>query len=1045
MFLLMMICYQAVTAQNDLRKIRGTVVDETEEPVAGATVALAGTTTGAATDADGKFELSVPLKGSLQVSYIGYQTVNVPLTKETSYLIKLESGTTALDEVLVVGYGVQRKESVVGAVSQVKGDELVKTGQTNITTSLYGKVSGVTTIQRSGMPGSDDAEIIIRGLSSFNNSSPLVLVDGVERDFSSLDPNEVNTISVLKDASATAVFGAKGANGVIIVTTKRGTDSKPDMNFTFSYGVQNPINVAKHVDGYTTMSMLNRAHMNDRQFTALTSQRELEEYRKPSSPINAIRYPDTDWFTELTKPFAPAWNANFNIRGGNDFVRYFSTVGFSHQGSFFESFKSGKLDTEFYYNRVNYRINLDFNLTKSTLLAFNLGGNVGIQNQPVYTGMTGNMGEAALWSYVFGASTTKVPLYYPAWVMEAIPDTDYPGLAEDRLIYDIGDTNIYNPYFGLAGGRFRQFTDSQLFSDIMIEQKLDFITKGLTAKGKFSLSTYYKYNSLSTEYQNVSYSIDWAKYDDGTMNPWKREGATREVYTDNPIYTTVGGLSDGYYHDIYYDMSLNYDRTFGDHTATALLLLNRQEKDRGTEYPYYNEAVVARGTYDFAHRYLLELNMGYTGSERFAPDNRFGFFPSAAVGWVLSEENFFKKVIPQWFSKAKFRYSDGLVGSDYAANRWLYISNYTKDANGSIKEEPSANTVAQWERARKRDLGIELGFLNNDLTINLDFFDEYRDKILISVTNTVPMWVGNNYKELNKGEIKKHGMEVEAEYRKRIDRNRMFFVRGNFGFNENRIVYQDDAPYALSHQKKAGTAVGAQTSGIYLTGNGFYTSVDDIHSSVSALPDIGGLVVGDYKYLDYMGDGLINRDDLTRMKGSTQPPINYSFAAGFQWRNFDLSVLFHGYAGKYINFDQLYEYEFYKGNYNIHVSQLDYYAPWNPNGNHGALHYAPSYASNLIWSGSAEGQTAAGYSGKIFGKSWRNADFLRFKELHIGYSLQSKTLNRLTGIKNVKLYLTGNNLLTFTSLIEGDPENTYLLYGNYPQMRTIKAGLDISF
>jgi TonB-linked SusC/RagA family outer membrane protein len=1036
---------QAVMAQDDSRKISGIVVDDTGEPVIGAFVLLVGATMGTPSDINGKFELNVPQKGNLQVSYIGYETKIIPLTKETWYFIQLASKAETLDEVLVVGYGVQRKESIVGAVSQVRGDDLVRTGQTNITSSLYGKISGMTTIQRSGMPGSDDAKIVIRGLSGFESSSPLVLVDGVERDFASIDPNEVNSISVLKDASATAVFGAHGANGVIIVTTKRGIEGKPKLNFTYSYGMQNPINVAKHVDGYTTMSMLNRAHINDQQFSALTPQWQLEEYRNPSSEINALRYPDTDWFSELTKSFAPAWNANFNVRGGTNFVKYFTSIGFSHQGSFFESFKSGKLDTEFYYNRVNYRVNLDFNLTKSTLLSFNLGGNVGIQNQPVYTGMTGSLGEAALWSYVFGASTTKVPLYYPAWVMRAIPDPDYPGLTEDRLIHDIGDTGIYNPYFGLAGGRFEQYTDSKLFSDIIFDQKLDFITKGLSAKGKFSLGTYYKYNSLATQYTNVSYSIDWAKYDEGNLNPWKREGATREVYTDNPTYTTVGGLSNGYYYDIYYDMSLNYDRTFGYHTVTGLLLLNRQEKDRGTEFPYYNEAIVARATYDYYHKYLLELNMGYTGSERFAPSNRFGFFPSAALGWMLSEEKFFKNKMPWWFNKVKFRYSEGLVGSDYAANRWLYISNYSKDASGSIKEDPSANTVAQWEEARKRDLGIEFGFLKNELTFTIDLFNEHRYKMLIPISNTVPMWVGNTYKELNKGEIKKHGIELEAEYRKKLNKDWMVFLRGNFGFNENRILYQDDAPYSLSHQKKIGSAIGAQTSGIYLTGNGFYTSVDDIHSSVSALPDIGGLVVGDYKYLDYMADGTINRDDLTRMKGSAQPPIAYSFSGGFQWKNFDFSILFQGYAGKYINFDQLYEYEFYKGNYKIHVSQLDFWAPWNPNGNHAALHYAPSYASNLTWSGISEGQTAAGYSGKMLGKSWRNADFLRLKELYIGYSVKSERLSRLMGIKSIKVYLTGNNLLTFTKLIEGDPENTYLLYGNYPQMRTIKTGIDISF
>jgi TonB-linked SusC/RagA family outer membrane protein len=1020
------------------RVITGVVTDERGVPLAGAHVLVVGrANTGTATGADGKFTLAVAPGSSLRVVFVGFEEKTVVVGEPAYYFIRLAERVAEIEEVLVVGYGVQRKESVVGAISQVKGEELVRAGQTTITNALAGKLSGVATIQRSGMPGNDHAEIVIRGLSSFDSSSPLVLVDGVERDFTSIDPHEVSTVSVLKDASATAVFGARGANGVIIVTTKRGTEGRPRMDFSFSAGVQLPINVARHVDAYATMSLLNVARMNDKQFSDLTPAAVLQEYARPSSRLNAIRYPDVDWFEELTEPYAPSLNANFNVRGGTRFVKYFAAVGYAHQGSLFKSWQEGKFDTRFYYNRVNYRANLDFNLTGATTLSFNLGGNVGIQNKPVPRD-----NDATLWKFVFGASTTKSPMYYPAWVMEEVPDPDYPGLTEDRLIDNMGDVT-YNPYFVLAGGKFNQYTDSKLFSDILLEQRLDFITPGLSAKGKFSLSTYYKYNSLSTQYTQASYILNFSKVGSG-VNPWERAGSTNEVYTPNPSYTTVGGLSDGYYHDLYYDLSLNYARSFGRHAVTGLLLLNRQEADKGTAFTYYNEAVVGRVTYDYAHKYLVEVNMGYTGSERFAPGNRFGFFPSGAVGWIASEEAFFKRVLP-WVDKFKARVSWGLVGSDYARNRWLYVSEFSKDANGNIKEDPSANTVAQWEEARKRDVGIELAILENRLTATLDLFDESRYKMLIPVNNTVPMWVGNSYKDLNKGRIKKHGLEVEMEWRARVSEDFSYHARGNFGFNENRILYQDDAPYALSHQKKTGTAIGAQSKGAYLTGNGFYTSVDDIHSHASALPDIGELVVGDYKFLDYMPDGLINRDDLTRIKGSTQPPIGYAFGGGIRWRGLDVSFLFQGYAGKYVNFDQMYEYEFYKGNYRVHVSQADYWSPGNPGGNHAALHYTAGWISNLYWSGIDESETNAGYAAKIAGKSWRRADFLRLKEVYIAYSMESARLKTLTGIRHVRVYATGNNLLTFTSLLEGDPENTYLLYGNYPQMMTIKGGLEISF
>lgn len=1022
--------------------IRGSIVDVEGEPLIGATiVVLKSRNIGTRTDVDGNFSLEVPLSGTLRISYVGYVSVDILIDpNRKNYQIVLRENDEALEEVVVVGYGVQKKESVVGAITQVKGDALVNSGISNITNTLSGKLSGVSTIQRSGQPGSDNAEITIRGLSSFVNSSPLVLLDGVERDFSSIDPNEVATISVLKDASATAVFGAKGANGVIIVTTKRGEVGKPKMDISVSYGMQQPINVPKHVNGYTTMSMLNVAKKNDQLFSVLTSQQELEEYRNPSSRINSLRYPDVNWFNELTEPFAPTVNANFNLSGGTKFVKYFASLGYSHQGSLFKGRKEGKLDSRYYYNRINFRTNLDFSLTKSTVLSFNFGGNIGEQNKPKVP-----VNDQEIWKYIFGSSTTKYPMYYPAWAMEEIPDPDYPGLQEDRLLNNGGD-NTGNPYYTLVGGKFTQNTESKLFTDIIFNQGLDFITPGLSLKVKTALSSYYQYNTLSTEYQAASYFLDFSKYDpnNASVNPWLRIDGSNEVYTPNPPYTTVGGIQNNFYYDIYFDASMNYNRTFGKHSVTGLALLNLQEMDKNTEFPYYNAAVVGRVTYDYLKKYLVEFNMGYTGSERFAPGKRFGFFPSAAVGWIVSEENFFKNNV-SWIDKLKLRYSDGLVGSDYANNRWLYISDYSKDDKGYIREDPSPNLVAQWEQARKQDIGIELGFLKNSLGFTIDFFKEHRSKMLISVGNSVPMWVGNSFKELNKGEIKKHGFEIEGDYVKKINKNLLLKLNGNFSFNENRIIVQDDAPYALNHKKTAGTAIGSQINGAYLTGNGYYTSVDEMHGTVSPTADIGTLVLGDLKFLDYDVNGQLTSDDLTRMKGSTHPPVSYAFGGGFTWKGFDFSILFQGYAGKYINFDQIYQYEFYKGNYSIHVSSLDYWSPQNPNGNHGALHYTAGTISNVDWTGYGESYNTGGYRGKMLGKSWRKSDFLRLKELYLGYSLRSEKLKKAVSIDAVKFYVTGNNILTFTSLIEGDPENTYLMYGTYPQMRTVKFGMQVVF
>ncbi len=1021
------------------RNVTGTVVDGSGAPVIGAGVVLEGAkNSGTVTDIDGTFSLKVPEKGRLVISCVGFETLYVPLSaSRSSYSIVLHEDSILLDDVVVVGYGVQKKESVVGAISQVGGETLVNSGLSNITNAMAGKLSGVTTLQSSGQPGQDDAEIIIRGVSSFNNSSPLVLVDGIERDFASIDPNEVENISVLKDASATAVFGAKGANGVIIVTTKSGKEGRPKMDITVSQGFASPINTPEHIDSYTTMSLLNVARMNEQQFEALSSQEVLEEYRNPSSALNALRYPDVDWLKEMTRPFASTTNANFNISGGTRFVKYFASVGYTNEGSIFRSFRDDKVDSGYKYNRFNFRTNVDFNVTRSTKVSFKLGGNVGIKNKPQPQG-----GDDEMWLAVFGASTAKYPMYYPSWVLKEVPDTDYPDASEDRLLSE-ADQSTYNPYYQMMKGSFIQLTDTKLFSDIIVNQKLDFITRGLSVQAKVSLSSYYKYTTLNTEYNRPSYVLDFSKI--GTSeNPWRRTGDDGYAYTEPPMYTNAGNeLQGGYYMDLYYDFSVNYDRTFGNHGVTGLFLFNRQEQAKGTSFPYYNEALVARATYDYAHKYLVEFNMGYTGSERFAPGNRFGFFPSGAVGWVMSQEKFMEPLKP-WLSKLKFRFSMGLVGNDYANNRWLYISEYSKDSSGHIVEDKSANLSAQWEQAFKKDLGIEMGFFGNDLTLNIDLFDEYRDKMLISVDNNTPIWLGTSSKELNKGAIKKHGIEVEANYSHRFGRDWTFSVGGNFSYSDNRVVYADDAPFSLEHQRAAGAPIGTPTGGLYLADSGFLTSVDDIHSSFLPVT-MDKVIIGDYKFIDYTADGVIDSDDKGRIRGSVYPPVSFAFNTGFSWKGLEFRMLLHGYAGKWVNYNQIYEYEFFKGNYSIHKSSLDYWSPANPSGNHAALHYTASQIPNLQWTGYAETIDGGGYGAKIEGKSWRRSDYVRLKEVTLSYTWNGRNFTRRTGMQAIRAYVTGNNLLTFTDLLEGDPESKNLVWGSYPYMRTVRIGLQLTF
>lgn len=1021
---------QAPVAQEPI-VVTGTITSPNGETLPGASVIVKGTSIGVITDLDGNYSIKVPDKRSiLQFSFIGSDVQEILVGEKTVINVKLADSTEELEEVVVVGYGVQKKETLVGAVSQIGEKEFEKTGLTNVTNAIAGKLSGVLTMQQSGEPGSDDAEIVIRGLSSWNGSSPLALVDGVERDFKDLDPNEIESFSVLKDASATAVFGAKGADGVIIVTTKRGREGKPKLSTSASFGMERASRMPDFIDSYTTMSMLNVARMNEQQFTELVPQAVLEEYKNPSTKLNSLRYPNVNWFDLLTKPFAPSYTANVNVSGGTKAVKYFASLAYSGQGSLFKGIKDGSVDSRFGSDRFNYRTNLDFSLSKTTTLSFNIGGEVGIKNQPTI----GN-----IWWTLYGTSPARFPAYFPEWLLEEYPDPDYPDASGIRYTEAMGEY-MDNPYTVFNQRAFNKYLETKLFTDLILKQKLDFLLKGLSVQGKVSLSTYYQNLSLTSSTSNnyPSYQFDYDKALAGD-NPWFRTGQSDATYTQPPLVISIGGLQGGYYSDVYYEFSGNYENHFGNHNVTALALVNFQIKNSGTEFPYYNHGLVGRITYDYKHKYLAEVNVGYTGSERFAPSNRFGFFPSGALGWVVSEEPFFKEAFP-WFSKLKIRYSDGLVGSDKAASRWLYISEYFKDSKGYIREDRGANTSAQWEEARKQDLGFDMGFIDNKIHFAVDLFKEYRTNMLLTPQST-PMLLGIQYKDLNLGKLKKHGFEVELGYNDTIGEDFHYNLKGMFGFNENRIIFKDDPAYAPEYQKQEGKPLGAQTSGVQLAGNGYFTTIDDAHVMPSPLA-LSGLSIGDYAYIDYNADGVVSNLDAYPIAGSLYPPVTFSFGGGFTYKKFDFNFLFQGNHGKYVSYNQNFEAEFTKGNYDVHASQLDYWTPINPNANHSTLHYpGTGYIRNLAWLPAVE---ATGYSTFIEGRLWRKADYLKLKEVYLGYTT-SPDWAKSAGISNIIIYLTGNNLLTFTNLLEGDPERKDFSKGFYPQLMEVKLGAKVSF
>ena len=1011
---------------------KGRVVDTNGIAIAGAAVTVKGGSAGGTiSDAQGAFTLRVRKGDVLHVSFLGFQAWEIAVTDASPLTIRLAEETHQVEDVVVVGYGVQKKESVLGAISQVNNEQLVNSGTTNITNAIAGKLSGVTTIQTGGQPGNNDANIFIRGVSSWNGSTPLVLVDGVERSFADIDPNEVASLSVLKDASATAVFGAKGANGVIIVTTRTGSTGKPKMNISLSYGLDFPTMIPDHIGSAQTAELLNVALKNAQSYGSMIPRSEIEEYARPSSRINSIRYPDNDWFDIAMRRCAQTINANYNVSGGSQRVKYFLSLGYSHEGSIFKDFSEWS-NANFRYDRINYRSNLDFDVTRSTKLSVKVGGVLGIKDTPTDKTVSG------MFNMMYSASPMMYPAYYPAWVLEEIPDTDYPDASGGRL------SSPRTAYFGnirtsLSTGEFEQTTDNKLYTDINFEQKLDFITKGLSVKANVSLSTYYSRISQTATNSNPTFYIDWNRYDAGDGNPWIYSAASEHVYENTPYAVTRGAMQNNYYVTFYWEGALNYNRTFGDHTVTGLALFNQRENVKGTAFPYHSQGVVGRVTYDYKHKYLFECNLGYTGSEQFSPENRYGFFPSVAIGWVPSQERFWKEAMP-WWSKLKIRYSDGLVGSD-SGSRWLYFSDYVKGGDSYIYEGAAANAVAQWEEARKRDLGIEMGWLNNRLTLNLDLFDEKRTNMLVKPN--VTMLVGTSYKEVNRGSMKKHGIDIELGWADKTPTGFGYNLTAMVSLNENRITNYEDAPYAPEYQKTAGKPYKGQTDGVSIVDSGYFESIDDIHNYPAYTTDWNFVNVGAYKYLDYSADGRLSVEDLHAIAGSQYPPVVCSFRAGFDYKGFEFSMLWYANLGKWVEYNKSWEIEFNKGDYRITHSQLDYWRPDNRDANHATLVYGGTSGHPMyMWAG---GSGDAGAKMKLEGRTWRKADYLSLREVYLAYTFNAKRLRQKVGFRSLSLYLTANNLLTFTPLIEGDPASTTFTTGFYPQMTSLKLGVKIGF
>ena len=1032
-------------AQDSSRKVTvtGTVVDETGLPAIGASVIVNGVTSQGATmtDMDGRFKIDAPRGSSLQFTYVGYEVESRTVEGPGDIFVTLKLSSTFLDEAVVVGYGVQTKESLVGAISTVSSEDLAHTGSNSIMSSLSGKVSGLKTTTNNGAPGEDNTTLMLRGLSSWNGSTPLVMVDGVERAMSEISPQDVASISVLKDASATAVFGAKGANGVIIVTTKTGQEGRPKMHANVEYGFKQPLRVPNHIDSYTTVVMANEAYRNDGLFASMYSADIIEKYRTHSDPW---RYPDVNWYDEMLKNFTDTYNANFNISGGSKKVKYYSAINYYRDNSIIKTM-DGVGKSNYSSDRITYRLNVDAMVTKYTTVSFKFGGFMTINAAPTVSGTTVNTGQIFVQSYM---STGAVyPAYFPADIFSLYPDIYYPDAHERRLANAHGNGSTYdNPMRFLMTPSWLETTDHKITSDLILDQKLDFITKGLSLKGIASLTTSYSRNSEKAAQTIPQWNILWDQYDLGNPNYWASTDASVDnVWVQTPIAVSQENTPSAIKFVYYFEGSLNYARSFGKHNVTATAVYNQRQVNSNASFPTKNQAIVGRATYNYAKKYLLEVNAGFTGSEQFAPEYRFGFFPSVAAGYVISNEKFWKKAMP-WWSTMKVRVSRGLVGSDAATSGFLYHTSYSLSsmtdkgdhARKHYVEGQAANENARWETARKTDVGLEMGWFKNALTFSVDLYDEYRYDMLITPVTT-PL-IGIDFKDTNTGAMSLPVIDFELNYRKTHANTFYYEVGAMLGLNENRIMAYAEIPYSPEYQKYVNTPYEAQRNGTKLVDDKYFNTIQDLHGYPLYTTAWTTVQPGQYKFLDFLPDGQISDVDMFTIPGSAYPPCTYSLNLGLGYKGFTFRMVGSGTYGKYIRFIRSFQIPFYNGELSVHTPQLDYWTPTN----HNAPAPALSWDEGMYkWSG--EKSATSGYNIAIPNYTWRKSDYFDINEMYFAYDFtHSKLLDRM-GIAGLTLSLTCNNLFTFTGLEEGHPQltTTYTVY--YPLMRTVKLGVNVNF
>ena len=1001
------------SVQQDKVTVTGVVKDETGEPVIGASVLVVGTTNGVITDMDGQFTINnVPSGSKIRISFIGYRDQEIAIRGARPLNVVLEEDTQMLGEVEVVAYGVQKRVSVTGAISSMKGDDLLKTPSGSINNILSGQVTGISTVQYSGEPGADAADIYVRGIATWNNATPLIQVDGVERDMSQIDPNEIESITVLKDASATAVFGVRGANGVILITTKRGKEGTAKISFSTSVGVNVRTKEMEFANSYQYADYVNMMRTNDGG-DPLYSDEVLAHFLNHDDPI---MYPDINWIDYCMNKASLQSQHNVNISGGTDNMRYFVSAGMYTQNGMFKQFNAAN-DFNFDYKRYNYRANLDFDVSKTTLLSVNIGGRLENKRTPESGQDQNQLFRQLYWAVPF-ASAGIVDGKYIKTNPDYVPSPGADGL---------------NSYYGKG---FRSTSTNVLNLDLVLDQKLDFITKGLSIKLKGS------YNSSYSTSKVASSSV--AQY---TPVPDGQGGLNYQVSGSNS-QTSYSNSNSGKARDWYMELALNYARSFGDHNVSALLLYNQSKRYYPASYswiPTGYVGMVGRITYDWKTRYMAEFNAGYNGSENFNPDNRYGFFPAGSIGWVISEEPFFEP-LKKYVSYFKFRASVGMVGNDkygdqrfwylpasygYGSTSGAYLGSNVGTAKPGAWESTFANVDAKWETSVKQNYGIDFTILNDRLNMTAEYLIEKRRDILRN-PDYLPTLLGMSLPAVNVGKVENKGFEIQARWNDQINSDFRYWATFNLSFARNKIVYMNEVQQNHPWMEETGRVVGSREMYKFW---GFYDETADARYEAEfgrPIADHGvTLQSGDAVYYDLDLDGKITGDDLTRDIGYTDvPEYTAGLNMGFTWKNFDFSMQ-------------------WTGAWNVDRMLSELRQPLGDTQNKGLLlrQYEGTWRSSAdTYTATFPRATSTNAANNYAGSDLYliNASYLRLKNVEIGYNFDFPFMKKLK-MNNCRLYINGYNLLTISGFDWGDPESRQSDRPNYPLTRVFNIGLKLGF